>query len=430
MGSKFFFGRVLLTVSCIAMLVACGSEPSHVTNSPETQISAGTKESRDRPRELTSSGEHVQGTGTDKWKFVRGPNMKVARADHMMIPLEGGDALVLGGRISSGELAPPELYNAETNEFSLANGPREGRGEMRADGRISVNGYLVAEPSNTIWLGYLFVDDDKLLLRRKAMKLLLPNGQVLIAGGVIREKTVKGYVDRGLTNKAEIYDIRSKKSRFVGEMTSTYPSGSATLLKDGRVFFAGVGRELPTTSTSAKGVKNDGTEIFDPRTGSFTRGPNLARPRVWHGAVRLKDGRVLLIGGQSSTIDLEGLTNTSEMYDPKRNEIKACGPMQVNRVGPEAVLLSTGEVLVMDGSLVAPAQAELFQPDRNVFVSAGSLTEPRNFTAAALLSDGRVLICGGCIFRGFGSDKVQIDLAGSDLLVPKRVEIKSKQERG
>lgn len=69
----------------------------------------------------------------------------------------------------------------------------------------------------------------------------------------------------------------------------------AERLADGKVLLAG-------GFTSLDGDKNPtgflrSTEIFDPTTGAFRAGPEMPAPRAQARSVRLKDGRILIVGG-------------------------------------------------------------------------------------------------------------------------------------
>ena len=70
-----------------------------------------------------------------------------------------------------------------------------------------------------------------------------------------------------------------------GEAEIPRAQHTATLLTDGRVLVTG-----------ALGNKVE-TEIFDPATGTWSRGPDMSTPRYRHVAVQLTDGTVLIAGG-------------------------------------------------------------------------------------------------------------------------------------
>lgn len=138
----------------------------------------------------------------------------------------------------------------------------------------------------------------------------------------------------------------------------------------------------------------DGAELYDPDSRSFQVIAPLALPRAGHRAVRLHDGRVLVVGGWTGT----AATATAEVYDPVTGRWTASGPLQQPRQSPIAQLLPDGRVLVAGGAddgMNPLASAEIFDPGSNGFVGAGGMLTPRASHVAAALSDGRILITGG-----------------------------------
>lgn len=91
---------------------------------------------------------------------------------------------------------------------------------------------------------------------------------------------------------AETYDPASGTFRHVGDMLARHHKHDAGLLRDGRVLITGGADER-----DRGGYRT--TELFEPRTGVFTAGPDLQRPRYKHQGtgVLLPNGQVLLAGG-------------------------------------------------------------------------------------------------------------------------------------
>jgi hypothetical protein len=186
-----------------------------------------------------------------------------------------------------------------------------------------------------------------------------------------------------------------------GSMTTVQSAGfeltlKATLLQDGRVFVAG--------DTNA--------EIYDPASGAFapTGAYVDANPVGWGTVSLLGDGRVLLTGCTGPPYCTVGAT---EVFDPKSGSFSRTGPMKYWIDENTATLLMDGRVLLVgneenDGSL---ADAEVYDPAAGTFMSIGNATAPHEFAAAVRLADGTVLITGGQLPGGSGS-------AGSDLYLP------------
>src|SRR5262249_51566897 len=99
---------------------------------------------------------------------------------------------------------------------------------------------------------------------------LLPNGQVLVAGG-------------GLAS-AELYDPETRVWAAPGSMVAARCYLTATSLLNGEVVVAGGG-----VLASA--------ELYDPASGSWTATGSMATGRSYHTATLLPNGQVLVAGG-------------------------------------------------------------------------------------------------------------------------------------
>jgi hypothetical protein len=92
------------------------------------------------------------------------------------------------------------------------------------------------------------------------------------------------------------------------QMTVPRAVHTATPLPSGKVLLAG-GCSRDSCETDERGTT---TELFDPATNRFERGPSMSVERVGHLAAALPDGSVLVVGGWTEG----GLTRTAERYDP------------------------------------------------------------------------------------------------------------------
>jgi hypothetical protein len=149
--------------------------------------------------------------------------------------------------------------------------------------------------------------------------------------------------------------------------------------------------------------------LWDPLTGQATPAGQSLGKREQPIGVLLEDGRVLIIGGDISDpvfVDggYQGATtySTAEIYDPASGAFTAAGPMVGKGWAPSAIRLDDGRVLVLDGISVddadAPdpllATAEVYDPATNTFTATDPMTTARGSAAMALLQDGRVLVVG------------------------------------
>ena len=85
------------------------------------------------------------------------------------------------------------------------------------------------------------------------------------------------------------------------------------------------------------------TELYDPSTGSFSRGPVLNHARSGHATIALPGGAILVIGGDEA--------GSAELFDPATgafSEIEA--RLEIPRRFPAAVPLRDGTILVAGGT--------------------------------------------------------------------------------
>jgi len=119
--------------------------------------------------------------------------------------------------------------------------------------------------------------------------------------------------------------------------------------------------------------------VVDP---IWTKAANLAIARYDHSAVRLGDGRVLVVGG-------DGAPGQPELYDPKANTWSKTGKTTYEYGGfiwpPGLIALSTGKVLAVSKT------AELFDPATGTWTDAKK-TSTAEFSAAVPLPGGKVLV--------------------------------------
>lgn len=196
---------------------------------------------------------------------------------------------------------------------------------------------------------------------------LLPNGKVLIAGG--NTSTATG----------ELYDSATGTFAPTVALGTARYSHTATLLPNGKVLIAGgsdaVGNELATAG------------LYDPATGTFATTGNLGTARTQYSATLLPNGKVLMVGGKTYAV-------SAELYDPATGTFSVTGAPGTNRYQHTATLLPSGKVLIA-GDLYGGLSAQLYDPNTGTFTVTGSLGAARAQHTATLLPNGTVLIAGG-----------------------------------
>ncbi|MGD0123658.1 MAG: kelch repeat-containing protein [Candidatus Limnocylindrales bacterium] len=232
---------------------------------------------------------------------------------------------------------------------------------------------------------------------------LLADGRVLVAGGLSNADASHPL------SSAELYNPKTGTFSSTGSMSVPRSLHTATLLQDGRVLIVGgydasdftgtgeapgSGKSIPAVTPGPPDPRRIG-ELYDPKTGTFSRTGSMTVDRYGDTATLLHDGRVLIVGGESLR---SGIVASAELYDPKTGLFSPTGSMSTSRTGHTATLLPGGDVLVAGGYDAAGfslASAELYDPTTGRFRPAGSMSVVRTNHTATLLRDGRVLIAGG-----------------------------------
>lgn len=196
---------------------------------------------------------------------------------------------------------------------------------------------------------------------------------------------------------AEIVPARADGSFIAtGSLSQPRRLHTATLLPDGRVLVCGGIYNAPTTTISLDPSSQAiaSAEIYDPGTGTWSLTAPLQTGRWLPTATLLQNGTVLVTGGYHQTL---GYLASSEIYDPATGSWTRVGDMQVARNAHSATLLQDGRVLVAGGVLNdAPvASVEIYDPTTRTWSAAASMAFARTWHSASLLADGRVLVMGG-----------------------------------
>ena len=297
---------------------------------------------------LTSAELYDPATGL----FTPTGNLLTARNQHTATLLQNGRVLIAGGKGSdnralSPAVGPAELYDPASGTFS-------------STGSLAV-------------------------LRLAHTATLLPNGNVLIAGGYNPDAYA------GVLASAELYDPAAGSFSAIGSLGSAREEHTATLLQNGKV--------LITAGLSSGYLSS--AELYDPlfvnanQPSPFLTAGSLATARYGHAATLLQNGRVLLSGGTNVNA---GVLSSAELYDPATGNVFPTGSLTTARYYHTATLLQNGKVL-MTGSYTSSggslSSAELYDPAAGTFFSTGSLGAARDTHTATLLQNGKVLVVGG-----------------------------------
>ena len=201
---------------------------------------------------------------------------------------------------------------------------------------------------------------------------MLPNGKVLVAGGLGAS---------GSLASAELYDPATGAWSATGSLATARDFHSATLLPNGKVLVAG----------GSNGSFLGSAELYDPATGAWSATGSLATARDFHSATLLPNGKVLVAGGYNGSY-----LASAELYDPDTGAWSATESLATARSIHSATLLPNGKVLVaggLNGSYLA--SAELYNPATGAWSATVSLATARASHTATLLPNGKVLVAGG-----------------------------------
>ena len=204
---------------------------------------------------------------------------------------------------------------------------------------------------------------------------VLNDGRVLIAGGTANNNSP--------LPSAEVYSPATGVFSMTGNMTTARQAHTATLLQNGKVLIAGGVNALSPSYSYLRSA-----EIYDPATGIFTATGNMNTPRLWHRAVSLLNGKVLIVGGFNNAVGI----SSAELYDPTTGSFANVPNMLCARYWFGANLLPNGKVLIVGGATTgAVGSAELYDPVSNTFSVTGGMVANGWTDPGVVLPSGKVL---------------------------------------
>jgi N-acetylneuraminic acid mutarotase len=326
---------------------------------------------RDHTATLLSDGRVLVAGGSDDYHMVAATElydpasrswsivgrMEVPRSGHTATLLPDGTVLVTGGYDDRSRiLASTEIFDPDSGTWGSAGTLVAARTAHTAtllpDDRVIVAGgsaygghgeamraVELYDPANGTWTSTKRMLDA----RWGHTATLLPDGQVLVAGG---------FVGFGALASAELYDSTTESWAATGSMISARAKFTATLLSDGTVLAAGLGDRRSA-------------EIFDPSKGRWTGTGRMTYSRGnYPTATLLPDGMVLMTGGTARDAQGDWLEAFAELYDPASKSWIGVGNPQTARFSHTATLLTDGTMLIVGGHGLdgALATAEIWDP--------------------------------------------------------------------
>jgi hypothetical protein len=324
---------------------------------------------------------------------------RLAAIGHAITPLLNGDVIVAGGSRGEGVLsAAIEVFSRQSQRFTRLGTMLTGREghvlTLLSDGTVLSTGgqyALMGAPQNELInpaTGATTAAAPMSTRRVEHAAVVLDGGRVLVTGGV----TTEGVRD-GISFSAEIYDPATRTFRRLASRMSTPRANHAMhLLANGKVLVVG------GFSYEGIGSAYGFAELFDPATETFTAVASpVNAPRALFASERLRDGSVLIAGGESAS---GSPSNEVLRYDPVSNRIERMGGvLSVPTTLAQGALLPDGRLGVFGGlSMAAPlgtTVAHAVGGNPLTVMRLPDLPDNRLFHRTLRLSDGRIMIVGG-----------------------------------
>lgn len=301
---------------------------------------------------MANGGSAAEQAGGDI-RIESGPRLGAPRATHQLVAAGDGRLLAIGGCVRSGcEVGPAsatvDIIHADSMKLVDSGrllAPRvQPSAAVLPDGRVLVlGGWVDGRVSATTEIfdpatGKSLAGPAMGAPRNAPAVVRLADGRILIAGG---------YDGNDVRSDAEIFDSASGLMMATGPLGTARSGATATLLADGRVLVVGGGRpdRAPQRALAS-------AEIFDPSTGHFRLAGMLAQARYKHGALRLANGDVLVIGG-SDARDYDGKLRSVERFDVVAGRFVPAGNLADPRfkITDGLLLLPGNRVLVAAGDI-------------------------------------------------------------------------------
>jgi len=327
---------------------------------------------------------------TGKWTLTGDMSLKNGPGSYENVPailLADGKVLVAGGR--SGSLsfarAGAELFDPATGKWSLTSSltlPRYGyAAALLPNGKVLVAGginrlenQLVAEIYDPV-AGKWAQTASLKFPRVNSTAITLPNGTVLLVGGA--------NTDTG--REAEIYNPINETWSFTGNLNFSGSQVASALLPGGKVLRVGTH-----------------SEIYDTENGRWTIMAEPLSGRSGHTLTAMANGKAVAVGGIGGNTTVR----SAELFNPAGIPVPGIwlsgGGLGVRRQAHTATLLADGKVLFAGGGWQVDeasrkevlASASIFDPVQGI-TDVAPLSTARQYHTATLLPNGQVIVVGG-----------------------------------
>lgn len=192
------------------------------------------------------------------------------------------------------------------------------------------------EPESNTWQSLPPMSDA----RQAHLGVVDPRGDAIVMTGLKNADP-----DVQLTS-TEIFSATERTWSAAASASAPHALGTATVLADGRVLVTG-GYEA---GTQRGGDASAVVEIYDPVGDRWIAGEALPQPRIGHTAVRLRDNRVVIVGGNVRGVLVAGeLRRETFIYDLASDSWAPGATLANGRWRPALSLLEDGTLMVVGG---------------------------------------------------------------------------------
>jgi N-acetylneuraminic acid mutarotase len=298
--------------------------------------------------------------------------LNTARFHFTSTALPNGQVLAVGGgadlafdSFTGNALSSAELYNPATGSWATDYPLNTPRGLHTAtllpNGQVLVSGGLTGKRNATAaaelrdptfgrWSNAPQFDEPRFL----HTVTLLPSGQALAVGSVDLNPNKRAITFIGstqvfdpLTASGEWFVTDSLRTPRSAPPSALSPDHSATLLPFGAGSSGALFGTVLVAGGSSLPTVHDAVELYNPGSKTWSLSPfRLTRPRRQHTATLLANGKVLLAGGSDSSGQA---TNTAEVFDLNTGALRTANNLSAASRGHTATLLADGRVLIAGG---------------------------------------------------------------------------------
>lgn len=308
-------------------------------------------------------------------ELVPAADLSMEMTTPVVVPLIDGRVLVIGaGDDGGGRPAAALVYDPATGASTTVGPFAEAQSWVNSavrllDGRVLIAGSSGPEIFDPASLRFASVGAME-VPREDFQMALLPDGQVLVAGG-----TLPGGGD--LLTSAELFDSDTLTFAGTGDMAAAelHAYDAVASLPDGRVVLGG-----------------NQIQLYDPEHGAFAAAawrPNYEPTD----AVAIPDGRVVLLGSSGMSGNRVGHAHA---WDPRSQTFSQLFVLRGVSIH-EGILLDDGRIFLTGstGPLAAARWAGIYDPATN---ETAEIAPTKAFWPTSVrLADGRVLVVGGLV---------------------------------